>query len=497
MSIEIIKVLSHGYAFGNIKKINVNEFNIKAEGNNELNKFINAIEKSTNEIRILKNSHPDMSDYLDIVELMINDNELKNKVINLIDDNHLASNAISLVMNEFIEKLNSSSSEYLRERILDIKDVRDRLIRNLNDDNYKFDLDDKYILVIEELYPSILIALKNNILGVISKKGGYTSHSAIICRELEIPYIIVNDDFADNDVLAINTYELSIIKNPNSSELYDFNNKRNNLSNVIDIDHSGFLFLANVSNNEELEKVLEYGFDGVGLYRTELLLMNRNYEISIEEQTKIYNEALYKIKNKPLIFRTFDVGDDKNIEYIKAKRKGIINYKENPIIIKSQLISLLKANEFNNLKIMFPMIETIDDFKFLKQMVLDICKEYNLNIPPIGITLETKKALENLSDFKNVDFISIGTNDLSKDLYNISREDVIDKLDTYIDDLILKIKVVVDFCNKQKIDLCVCGEIASIYQVIIKLFRIGIKSISASTSFAKTIKKAYLDFKNE
>ena len=145
---------------------------------------------------------------------------------------------------------------------------------------------------------------------------------------------------------------------------------------------------------------------------------------------------------------------------------------------------------------MFPMIETKEDFKFLKDWVIKIQKENNYKLPKIGMMLETKKALKNIEDFTDVDFISIGTNDLTKELYGVNRNEE-NKYSLYLDDLLLKLRKVVEFASRNDIFLSVCGELASIKEVAIKYYEIGIRSLSVSPFAMRNLNAAFSEFKNQ
>ena len=144
---------------------------------------------------------------------------------------------------------------------------------------------------------------------------------------------------------------------------------------------------------------------------------------------------------------------------------------------------------------MFPMIETRDEFDYLKSWVLDIAKKYNYKIPKIGMMLETKEALENITSFRNVDFISLGTNDLTSELYHINR-DRMNNFNEYIDDLLEKLKPVVSFCDKYNICLSVCGELASVKEVAYRFYKIGIRNLSVSPSCIQMLNNCYSEFIN-
>ena len=487
-------MISNGYIFGNLKFFTKTKEIINEDNSNEIFRFKEAVNKSLKQIEKMKKDNKELEEYLTVQELMIADPSLEKKVIEYINNNESAVNAIRLAMKEYSFGLINSSSTYLKERVFDLEDVCNRIIFNLNE-GIILNNNEKYIMVIDKLYPSILIALKDNILGIIAKEGGYTSHSAILCRTWDIPFILCDDDLNNYSNAIIDTGKNLIITNPNDNEIFEYNKdheKRASFEKKA-IKHDGYLFLANVSTNLDLDRVLEYGFDGVGLYRTEMIFMNTNRPYTVDEQYTIYLEAVNKLKEKSICFRTFDIGDDKKLSYLNTSKKGIENYINNKEIFISQIKALLKANVNNNMKIMFPMIETRDEFLYLKNWVLDINKEYNYNLPKIGMMLETKKAYENIEDFTIADFISIGTNDLTAELYSINRDSSVDMVDNYLADLIEKLKRVVIFCDKNNICLSICGELASVRNVAEAFYRIGIKNLSVSPSKIRMLNSLYTD----
>ena len=225
--------------------------------------------------------------------------------------------------------------------------------------------------------------------------------------------------------------------------------------------------------------------------------MNSDRPYTFLEQYQIYNEAVDALgENRFICFRTFDVGDDKKISYLNTKKKGIDNYIRNPEIFETQISAIMKANKYKNVRLMFPMITSNSEFEYLRDWVLRVAKKNGYNIPLIGMMLETKSALMNIESFVKADFISIGTNDLTKELYDINRDMSISEIDKYLSKLLIDIKSVVDFCNKMNICLSVCGELASIKDVAVKFYEIGIKNLSVSPSLIRTLNISYEEFKN-
>ncbi len=499
MKYRILEVLSEGYVMGEALKLVNKPDEVKYVSKDfELVKLNHSIQRTVHELNEIINNNPDLEDFLETERLIAADPILKKGVVSKIEQGFSAEVSVETIMNEYIHNLLSSKSEYLRERANDINDVTDRLIRNMSQGN-NFSDDDKYILVIDNLYPSLLIQRRKSIVGVIVRNGGYTSHSAILCRSFEIPFVVANIDCESDDTIIIDTRYGEIDVNPTKNEEQEFKGKNNKVEipTKTAISHSHeFEFLANVSNTFEVLKAEEYNFDGIGLYRTEMLFMNSEMPCTLLEQYSVYNEAVKIMKDKPITFRTFDIGDDKIIKYLAADSKGITNYITNPEIFEAQVSAIMKANKNNNIRLMFPMIYSNSEFEYLRDWVIKIARRNDYKAPLIGMMLETKEALENITDFVKTDFISIGTNDLTKELYGISREDFVD-VNKYIDQLIEALKPVVEFASKTGKPLSVCGEVASIKEVAVKFYEIGIRKLSISPSLVNVLNASYTEFKNK
>ncbi len=501
MKLKIDITLSNGYILGPIKNESYNDDKDYYKGSlNELKTLDEAIKKSLKEIDETEAKEPKLKDYFLAEKLMINDPMLYSKAKELIYSGLSSKKAFKMAMNQFINNLNKSTSSYLKERIADLEDVVLMVIKNMDYDS-KDETSKRYILVCDKVRPSTLIQDHENILGIISKVGGFTSHSAILSRSWSIPYVVIQDlpSLNDGDIAIIDTRLNYVITEP-TKELIEKCSAEINASSFYNNKaqpHNGFKFLANVSTNKDIDRVLASDFDEIGLYRTELIFMNSNRPYTFDEQYTIYSEAVSLMKGKPITFRTFDVGDDKQIDYLITNHKGFDNYIKNPLIFEDQVKALLKANSFNTIRIMFPMIEQESEFIYLKDWVLRLAKEGNYNIPKIGMMLETKMALTSIETFLEPDFFSIGTNDLTHELYNISREDETNEIFNHINDLIESLKRVVKFCNEKNISLSICGELASIKEVAIRFYEIGIKNLSVSPASMAMLNMAYDEFINK
>lgn len=497
MEIINVDVISEGIAYGKVIEFKDNLFISKELTNNkplEVEMFKKAIKGASKDLESLNIVGED-ADFIKVHIMILNDPTLSKEVIELINTNsYKASYAFDIVINSYIKKFSNLDSTYLAERNLDFKDIRRRVLKKL-DESYMVTLEnDKVIIVCDELYPSYLMEYKDNIAGVIAKKGGETSHAAILCKAREIPYVITKEfNVIDNAYSVIDTREKVIYNDCNLELINKYKELKEELSKkkrIKDFQEYGIRILANVNTNDELYKVRKYNMYGVGLYRTEFIFMNKNRPLTEEEQYMVYSEATEILKQRPITFRTFDIGDDKQLPYIQTHKKGILNYKNNPELFESQIKALIRANKYSNMSIMFPMIESVEEFTYLRDWVFEIKnKMHNDSYLKVGMMLETKEAINHLEDFKDVDFFSLGTNDLTKELYDIDRLEQ-SNYKTYIDPLILELKKVVEHTKKYNIGLSICGEIAGISEVVSKLYDIGVKKYSVAVSLAKTLEHA-------
>lgn len=488
-------VLSEGLAIGRAHIVSYSVLeDKKALGVlEEKNKLEEGIAASLQQIEDMKLKNEENREYLEVQRLVIGDVVLKEKAITWIEQGCSAIGSLERVFEEYIDILKNSTSRYLKERSMDFEDIKTRIIQNILGTSKEV-YSGKFILVAELLHPSFLIQNKRNILGIITRQGGYSSHGAILCRQLNIPYMVASIEVKEADFLILDTRKQQVYVNPEQKKILKYKKICTALSkeSYHAVLHPSYGFYANVSDNMELAKVLEYGFDGVGLYRTEFILMNQDAPYTCEEQYQIYKEAVEALMGKSICFRTFDIGDDKQLSYAKTYRKGVDNYLNNPKLFEDQIEALLKANLFGSMKIMFPMITTFEEFEILRDWVYRIQARMNdSSTIALGIMLETKEAFEHIEDFKTVDFISIGTNDLVLEIYDIGRDMQAKELQKYIKDLVLKLKRVVAFCEEHQIQLSICGELAAITTPLKKFMKIGVKNFSVAAPAIKVLNKVY------
>ncbi|HPC25500.1 MAG TPA: phosphoenolpyruvate--protein phosphotransferase, partial [Fervidobacterium sp.] len=375
--------------------------------NTELNRFLAAVERAKEEIKEIKetaqrNLGEKNAMIFDAHLLILEDPELLNMVKENISKGMNAESALDESAKFFETILSSLEDEYMRERANDIRDVTSRVIKILS---HKEEIDLKNIpscsiVVARELTPSQTAQMnKQNVRGFVTEKGGKTSHTAIIARTYEIPAVVGIDDITsavrDGDFLIIDGNDGTVYVNPDESLIKEYEKrleeetrKKEELRKFLQMeartqDGRRTKLVANIAHVDETDIALKNGAEGVGLFRTEFLFMDRTEPPSEEEQFQAYKTVLEKMGEKPVIIRTLDIGGDKSIPYLNIPKE------ENPFLgcrairlclaqqdlFKVQLRALLRASVYGNLKIMFPMISCIDEIIQTKEIMKEVKTE--------------------------------------------------------------------------------------------------------------------------
>jgi phosphotransferase system enzyme I (PtsI) len=532
--------VSEGFAVGKVLKlidvkIDKSKKNI-TDVEKELLIFENALRKTTEQleklrIESLNKFGVETSKIFEAHQLIANDPEvnhsikelMKNEKVNLVY-------AIDRVVANFVNLFEMLDDEYLKERATDLIDVSNRIIKNaLNIEIVDLaSIKEKVILVAKDLTPSETAQIDTNyVLGFITEIGGKTSHSAIIARLLEIPAIVgVKNilDKLDNHALIIIDGENGIILTHfTEEEKESYLNKMNELKeskrhlNELKtkpnktLDNYHFELAANIGSSKDLKYVLDHGADGVGLFRTEFLYLDRLTLPTEDEQFNEYKLVLEKMNPKPVVIRTLDIGGDKNLSYLKFDEEmnpflGVRAIRlcfQEMDIFKTQIRALLRASIFGNLKIMFPMIATKEEFIKAKNIVEEIKKELDLESIQygsfeLGIMIEIPSAALNAEHLaKVVDFFSIGTNDLIQ--YTFAADRMNEKLEylyqPFHPSILKLIKMVTNAAQNNHIWTGVCGEMASDLFAAPLLLGLGINELSMTPSQILKVKNVLLNQK--
>lgn len=452
--------------------------------------------------------------------MLMSDPMLVDEIVNRIKGESVcAEYAIEEVCNQYAAVFASMDDELMQQRATDMLDIKTRLIKKIlgieNTDLSKLPYGS--ILVAKDLTPSMTAGLNpENVLGIVTQFGGKTSHSAILARALEIPAVVglsnLPEDISDDTDILLDGESGEVIILPTDAQKKEYEDKKKKYDAnkellkkyrelpSISKDGKKVEIAGNIGSPEDAKKVIENGGEGIGLFRTEFLFMDRDCMPTEEEQFESYKEVAVAMEGKPVIIRTLDIGGDKEIPYM-----GIVQ-DENPFlgyrairlcldrkddIYIPQLRALLRASAFGNIKIMLPLITSMDEIRDAKALISDIKKEldekniaYNKNIE-VGIMVETAAA-SLLADIfaKEVDFFSIGTNDLIQYTMSVDRGNVkIAGLYSPFSPAVLRsINRIITEGKKAGIMVGMCGEAAADSLLIPALLAWGMDEFSMSAS---------------
>jgi len=451
---------------------------------------------------------------------LLSDPEMYDQAVHHIREGKSAAFAWSQTYNNQSERLLSLHNPLLRERASDIKDIGLRVLRHILDVSYSFgDLPENAILITEDLTPSDTANLDaSKVVAFCTVKGGATSHSAILARAMGIPTISGIDKrvmkVKNGTAALLNSNEGLLYLSPTSEQVeqqqtqYD-SQKKIQAANRIDaikpaitLDGRKIHVVGNIGSVADAAAVTENYGEGVGLLRSEFIFMNRTTAPSEEEQYQIYRAAVEKLKdNQPMIVRTLDVGGDKPLAYIDIQKennpflgeRGIRISLDRPALLRKQLRALLRAAEHGNIHIMFPMISDLNELMLTKQVLEEERQKLNGKKVPIGIMIEVPSAAI-MADVlaSEVDFFSIGTNDLTQ--YTLAIDRGHPKLASLADALhpsvLRMIKLTTDAATMHGKWVGVCGGLASETLATPLLIGLGVVELSVSIPSIADVKAA-------
>lgn len=528
--------LSEGIGFGSIfistrAEIEVSETTIdKAQVDKEISAYKESIQHAHIQLRQLREnvgSHldEDSAAIFDAHIMMLDDPGFNEQIINNINNLYNAQKAIQEAGKSYITKFESLDSEYMKARALDVKDICMRLIANIQGVALTdlTEVDQPVVVVADELTPSASAQLDSKyVKGIITANGGTTSHSAIIARSLNIPAVSgisnIISKVRHGDNVIIDGYSGDVILEPTEVEMAAYSEKQKaqeereeKLKDYIGkesktLDGINIRLFANIKGPEDINDVTDNDAEGVGLYRTEFLYMNRMNLPSEEEQFEAYKTVLSETADKPVIIRTLDIGGDKELSYLNLPKesnpflgeRSIRFLLKNEEIFRTQLRALVRASEHGNLKVMFPMVTTIDEFNRAKALLIEEKQQFEaendleLSDIAVGIMVETPSAAM-ISDqlAKHVDFFSIGTNDLIQYTMAADRlnDQVSDLYQPYHPSVLGLIKKVIDSGRSNNKWVGVCGEMACDFKSIALLIGFGIDELSVSPKTLLSIRE--------
>ncbi|MEK5486325.1 MULTISPECIES: phosphoenolpyruvate--protein phosphotransferase [Lysinibacillus] len=456
--------------------------------------------------------------------LVVNDPELIGPINQKIADEAVnAEYALHEVSSMFVALFEGMDNEYMSERASDIKDVTNRILAHLLDVHIPnpSSINEQVIIVANDLTPSETAQLdRNYVLGFITDIGGRTSHSAIMARSLEIPAVVgagtATTTIQDGDWLIVDGLSGQVLVNPTADVIVNYQEKAqyyrtqqaewSTLVNEQTVSKDGVHveLAANIGSPSDLDGVLRHGAEGIGLYRTEFLYMGRENLPSEDEQFTAYKTVIEGMKGKPVVIRTLDIGGDKHLPYLPLQEemnpflghRAIRLCLEQQELFRTQLRALLRASVYGNLKIMFPMIATIQEFREAKAILLEekeklvaACIAVSSDIE-IGMMVEIPATAVMADIFaKEVDFFSIGTNDLIQ--YTMAADRMNEKVSylyqPYNPAILRLIQMIIEAAHKEQKWVGMCGEMAGDEFAVPLLLGLGLDEFSMSaTSILKT-----------
>jgi phosphotransferase system enzyme I (PtsI) len=469
----------------------------------------------------------------EIHQMMLDDGDYNESVENIIETQKVnAEYAVAVTGDNFAQMFRAMDDDYMRERAADVKDISERVLSILNGGQKgKVVTDEPVIIVADDLAPSETVQLeKDMVLSFVTVHGSVNSHTAILARTMAIPALIGTeelplDDTVDGKLAVVDGLNGKIYVEPDAQtleamkkrrqaelekkELLQFLKGKDNVT----LDGKKIMLYANIGNIKDLATVIQNDAGGIGLFRSEFIYLEKDRYPTEEEQFSIYKTAVETMAGKRVIIRTLDIGADKQCEYFKMDKEEnpALGYRAiricltRPEIFKTQLRALFRASAYGNLAIMYPMITSLWEVKRIKEIVEEVkaeltAEQLEFGNPQQGIMIETPAAVMMSGELaKEVDFFSIGTNDLTQYTLAIDRQNP--KLDKFYDAhhpaVLSMIRMTVENAHKAGIWAGICGELGADTSLTKEFLAMGVDELSVSPGSILPIRKIILETDTE
>ena len=444
----------------------------------------------------------DEADILDAYILILQDPEIVTQLNQNLDS---SVEEVYSIFTSTASVFESMEDVYFKQRAEDILSVGKHLVFNMQNIEREITLNENTILIAEDLTPADTSSMDlSKVNGIILKEGGFTSHAVIVAKNLGIPCVIgvksLLDNIVDGELMTIDGDTGNIVISPSENQISELKEKQGNITKLIDnftkkkYEKLGVEFRVNIGSLEEIISFNHPFLNSIGLFRSEFIYLDNTNIPTLEEQTRVLEQITQKFTGT-IVYRTLDIGGDKQVDYLNLPSE------ENPFLgvrgirlllgdielFDTQIKSILNSKSLGRVKIMFPMISTIEDFIKAKEFVAKIAINLNVEVPPLGIMVETPSSALIADKFSEiVDFVSIGTNDLTQYIMAADRGN--NNLSPYQDPLhpavLRAISNVIDCCNSNNTEVSVCGEMSSDPVSAFVLYILGLKIFSMAPSAA-------------
>ena len=462
----------------------------------------------------------------DVHAMMLEDGDYNDSVHNLIESQSVnAEYAVGVTGDNFAEVFANMDDEYFKARSIDMKDISERVINVLCGNDMGSDLgDEPVIIVAKDLAPSETVQMdKSKLLAFVTQLGSTNSHTAILARTMGIPALIgveIKEEWNGKQAI-VDGYTGTLIIEPDEAALAEYKKKAEEdakqkellltLKGKENVTKSGqkINLYANIGNVSDLAAVLKNDAGGIGLFRSEFLYLEKDTFPTEEEQFTAYKQVAETMAGKKVIIRTLDIGADKQVDYFNLDKEDnpAMGYRAiricltQPEIFKTQLRALFRASNYGNIAIMYPMIISVDEVRKIKAISEEVKEELTKEGIPFGnveqgIMIETPAAAVMSDELaKEVDFFSIGTNDLSQYTLAIDRQNT--KLDPFFDPhhpaILRMIQMVVENAHKAGIWAGICGELGADQELTKEFLAMGVDELSVSPGSILPLRKIILE----
>ena len=469
----------------------------------------------------------------EIHQMMLDDGDYNESVENIIETQKVnAEYAVGVTGDNFAQMFRAMDDDYMRERAADVKDISERVLSILNGGQKgKVVTDEPVVIVADDLAPSETVQLeKDMVLSFVTVHGSVNSHTAILARTMAIPALIGTeelplDDTVDGKLAVVDGLNGKIYVEPDAQTLEEMKKRRQaelekkellqllKGKDNVTLDGKKIMLYANIGNIKDLATVIQNDAGGIGLFRSEFIYLEKDRYPTEEEQFSIYKTAVETMAGKRVIIRTLDIGADKQCEYFEMDKEEnpALGYRAiricltRPEIFKTQLRALFRASVYGNLAIMYPMITSLWEVRRIKEIVEEVkaeltAEQLEFGNPQQGIMIETPAAVMMSGELaKEVDFFSIGTNDLTQYTLAIDRQNP--KLDKFYDAhhpaVLSMIRMTVENAHKAGIWAGICGELGADTSLTKEFLAMGVDELSVSPGSILPIRKIILETDTE